>query len=104
MIVAALLLLAQTASAEPIDDIIVVARQLRTVRLAYDVDRGAVRTCRVKDAVTPTTRRIACDAVGQCAAENPVTGDRHLAPCIRDRVRSLFAAYRAQPQASPKAQ
>lgn len=99
MILIALLLVAQQPVPAPAavgeDEIVVLARRLTHVRWSYDTKDGVLRRCTIKRSGGALADALVCDATRQCAAENPRTGDRHLAPCIKARVQSLFAERRA---------
>ena len=98
IIVAMLLLTTQQpapASARSVEDeIVVLARRLRTVRWSYDANDGALIRCTIKRSGGAVADALVCEASRQCAAENPTVGDRRLAPCIKARVGRLFAERR----------
>lgn len=81
---------------EPNEDIVVIAQRLHKVRFSYHAKDGQLLRCDIK---TPSGSKVAdaivCEAARQCAAGNPTVGDRHLVPCIKDRIGTLFAAYRS---------
>ena len=88
-------------SSEPQEDIIVIARQLRNVRFSYDTKHGVLTQCRIdRPSGSDFIDRLVCEAAGQCAAEHPDLGARHLTPCIKDRIKQEVAAHRSLRQAS----
>ncbi len=88
-------------SSEPQGDIVVIARQLRGVRFSYDTKHGVLTQCRINHpSGSAFIDKLVCDAAGQCAAEHPDRGARHLAPCIKDRIKQEVAAHRSLRQAS----
>jgi hypothetical protein len=77
------------------DEIVVLARQLGTVRWSYDAEHGVLVRCTIKRSGGAVADALVCEASRQCASENPSVGDRRLAPCIKARVRRLYAERRA---------
>ena len=101
MLIFAMLLATQQPTPAPAsasggeDDIVVLARRLRSVRWSYDAKDGAMLRCTIKRSGGAVADALVCDASRQCAAENPTFGDRHLVFCIKARVGQLFAERRA---------
>lgn len=97
MLIYALALTAAPAAVElpAEDEIVVIAQRLRKVRFSFHAKDGELMACKVTTASSPIIDTIVCKAARQCAAEQPNVGDRHLAPCIKDRVRTLFTEFRA---------
>ena len=101
MIAALILAAATPAAAVPAplastDDIVVTARRLSKVRFSYHVSRGRLERCDIsRSSSSPAIDGVVCQAVRQCAVEQPDQSDRGLVPCIRDRVRALAIAARA---------
>lgn len=82
---------------QPEDEIVVVAQRMTRVRWSYDAKDGRLLRCTIKRVSgSATVDAMVCEASRQCAAENPTVGDRRLAPCIKDRVRTLYATWRAE--------
>ncbi|WBO22906.1 hypothetical protein [Sphingomonas abietis] len=89
------------AQLDPQEDIVVTARRLSRVRWSYEAKNGVLTRCTIKrSSGSAVIDKMVCDASSQCAAEHPNQGSWRLAPCIKDRVKEQFAAYRAQKEAS----
>ena len=102
MMILLMLLAAQAAhpepqAIEPPEDIVVIARRLRTVRWSYDVKDGKLARCTIKrPSGSSMIDKMVCDASGSCAAAYPTRSSWRLAPCIKERVRQQVAAYKAE--------
>ena len=89
-----------TPSSDPQEDIVVIARQLRKVRFSFDTKHGVLTQCTIeRPSGSAFIDKLVCEAAGQCAAEHPDLGARHLTPCIIDRVKQEVGAQRASRQA-----
>lgn len=85
------------SSPAPQEDIIVIARQLKTVRFSFNTKHGVLTQCKIDHpSGSAFIDKLVCDAAGQCAAEHPDIGARHLTPCITDRIKREVAAHRGQ--------
>ena len=107
LIVATLLLAVQQPAPVPTpiveDEIVILARRLGTVRWSYDAEDGVLVRCTIKRSGGLVADALVCEASRQCASENPTAGDRRLAPCIKARIRRLYAERRLASAAPPGA-
>ena len=83
-------------SSDTQEDIIVIARQLRNVRFSFDTKHGVLTQCKIEHpSGSAFVDKLVCETAGECAAEHPDLGARHLAPCIKDRIKQEVAVRRS---------